>query len=213
MRTDVSTLIRFKAAYVSGPYRAAATRRQRQEAVRQLVVPYAAGYLMPREPASTEPEEPAVSEEAQNAEAGQTLLEVMVERLTGKSPAAHQVWLPPLAASPTLDELLPALAPTPGAGLAPVDWAGRGGLVVPVGVVDRPFEQVRDLYMVDLSGVGGHVGIVSRQQRGKSTLLRTLLAGLALTHTPQQVQFYCIDLGGGTLASLAGLPHVGGVAT
>ncbi len=194
MRTDVSTLIRFKAAYVSRPYRAAPT-------------------LMPREPASTEPEEPAVSEEAQNAEAGQTLLEVMVERLTGKSPAAHQVWLPPLAASPTLDELLPALAPTPGAGLAPVDWAGRGGLVVPVGVVDRPFEQVRDLYMVDLSGVGGHVGIVGRQQGGKSTLLRTLLAGLALTNTPQQVQFYCIDLGGGTLASLAGLPHVGGVAT
>jgi S-DNA-T family DNA segregation ATPase FtsK/SpoIIIE len=213
MRTDVSTLIRFKAAYVSGPYREAATRRQRQEAVRQLVVPYAADYLTPREPASPEPEEPAVPEGAQNAEGGQTLLEAMVDRLTGKSPAAHQVWLPPLTASPTLDELLPALEPAPGLGLAPVDWAGRGGLVVPVGVVDRPFEQVRDLHMVDLSGVGGHVGIVGRQQGGKSTLLRTMMAGLALTHTPQQVQFYCIDLGGGTLAALAGLPHVGGVAT
>src|SRR6202040_2199726 len=95
MRTDVSTLIRFKAAYVSGPYRAAVTRRQRQEAVRQLVVPYAAGYLTPREPVNSEPEEPAVPEgadplasgsEAQNAEGGQTLLEVMVDRLTGKSP-------------------------------------------------------------------------------------------------------------------------------
>ncbi len=213
MRTDVSTLIRFKAAYVSGPYRAAATRRQRQEAVRQLVVPYAAGYLTPREPVSTEPEEPAVPEGAQNAEADQTLLEVMVDRLTGKSPAAHQVWLPPLTASPTLDELLPALEPVPGVGLAPVDWAGRGRLVVPVGVVDKPFEQVRDLHMVDLSGVGGHVGIVGRQQGGKSTLLRTLMTGLAVTHTPRQVQFYCVDLGGGTLAALTGLPHVGGVAT
>ncbi len=214
MRTDVSTLIRFKAAYVSGPYRAAATRRQRQEAVRKLVVPYSADYLMPREPVSIEPDEPAVPEEAQNAEGdGQTLLEAMVDRLTGKSPAAHQVWLPPLTASPTLDELLPALEPTAGLGLAPVDWAGRGGLVIPVGVVDRPFEQVRDLHMVDLSGVGGHIGIVGRQQGGKSTLLRTVMTGLALTHTPQQVQFYCIDLGGGTLAGLAGLPHVGGVAT
>ena len=213
MRTDVTTLIRFKAAYVSGPYRAAATRRQRQEAVRQLVVPYSADYLVPREPASLEPEEPAVADGAQNAEGAPTLLEAMVDRLTGKSAPAHQVWLPPLTAPPTLDELLPALAPAPGVGLAPVDWAGRGGLVVPVGVVDKPFEQVRDLYMVDLSGVGGHVGIVGRQQGGKSTLLRTLLTGLAVTHTPRQVQFYCVDLGGGTLASLSGLPHVGGVAT
>jgi S-DNA-T family DNA segregation ATPase FtsK/SpoIIIE len=79
--------------------------------------------------------------------------------------------------------------------------------------VDKPFEQIRDLYMVDLSGVGGNVGIVGRQQGGKSTLLRTLVTGLAVTHTPRQVQFYCVDLGGGTLASLAGLPHVGGIAT
>jgi S-DNA-T family DNA segregation ATPase FtsK/SpoIIIE len=221
LRTDVSTLLRFKAAYVSGPYRTAATRRQRQEAVRQLVVPYGTDYLVPREPVNRELEEPAgpadadpsAGEPQPNSEAAQTLLEVMVDRLVGKGPAAHQVWLPPLAASPTLDELLPALEPVPGIGLAPVDWAGRGRLVVPVGVVDRPFEQVRDLYMVDLSGVGGHVGIVGRQQGGKSTLLRTLMTGLAVTHTPVQVQFYCVDLGGGTLASLADLPHVGGIAT
>lgn len=221
MRTDVSTLVRFKAAYVSGPYRAAATQRQRQEAVRQLVVPYGTDYLMPRELAGAELDTaeppPGADEPADGATepdgGGRTLLEVMAERIAGKGPAAHQVWLPPLEASPTIDELLPALEPLPGTGLAPADWAGRGGLVVPVGVVDRPFEQVRDLYMVDLSGVGGHVGIVGRQQGGKSTLLRTLLTAIALTHTPLEAQFYCVDLGGGTLASLAGLPHVGGVAT
>ena len=49
-------------------------------------------------------------------------------------------------------------------------------------------------------------------QSGKSTLLRSMLMSLALTHTPEEVQFFCIDFGGGTLASLDGLPHCGGVA-
>jgi ESX secretion system protein EccC len=219
LRTDVSTLIRFKAAYVSGPYRGATSKRQRIEAVRKLVVPYAADYLAPRvsdEPTdlpadSSERIEPAPEADSDNPNG--SLLQVMIGRLADKGPAAYQVWLPPLHSSPTLDEVLPALEPVPGTGLAPVDWAGRGGLFVPVGVVDRPFEQVRDLLMADLSGVGGHVGIVGRAQGGKSTLLRTLIASIALTHTPDQAHFYCLDLGGGTLAALAGLPHVGDIAT
>jgi S-DNA-T family DNA segregation ATPase FtsK/SpoIIIE len=216
MRTDVDTLIRFKAAYVSGAYRPATTERQRQEAVRHLVVPYTADYLAPRlpepPPAAAGPSGEEAASEPGDAGAN-SLLQMMVERLRDKGPGAHQVWLPPLNASPSLDEILPALEPVPGLGLAPVDWAGRGTLVAPVGVVDRPFEQVRDLLMVNLSGVGGHVGIAGRQQGGKSTLLRTLLASIALTHTPQQAHIYCLDMGGGTLASLNGLPHVGDVAT
>ena len=35
----------------------------------------------------------------------------------------------------------------------------------------------------------------------------------AASHTPEQVQFYCLDFGGGSLAGLAGLPHVGSVAS
>jgi S-DNA-T family DNA segregation ATPase FtsK/SpoIIIE len=223
LRTDVQTLIRFKAAYVSGPYRPATTRRQRQEAVRHQVVPYRAGYLAPsaerdadngHHPGADIPAADNQMGDGDDAPPGTiTLLQAMVERLTDKSPAAHQVWLPPLERSPTLDEIMPALEPLPGVGLAPVDWAGRGGLVVPIGVVDRPFEQIRDLLMADLSAAGGHVGVIGRQQSGKSTILRTLIASIALSHTPRQAQFYCLDFGGGTLASLSGLPHVGGIAT
>jgi S-DNA-T family DNA segregation ATPase FtsK/SpoIIIE len=218
LRTDVTTLTRFKAAYVSGPYRAAATKTQRIEAVRKLVMPYEAAYQAPRspEPAQAPPaDEPAtVSLEPGDEQApAQSLLEIMIERIADKGPAAHQVWLPPLEASPALDEIMPALEPLPGVGLAPVDWGGRGGLIVPLGVIDRPFEQIRDLLMIDLSGVGGHVGIIGRAQGGKSALLRTLITSIAVTHTPLQAHFYALDLGGGTLSSLSGLPHVGDVAT
>ena len=36
---------------------------------------------------------------------------------------------------------------------------------------------------------------------------------LSLIYTPQEVQFYIIDLGGGTFASFADAPHVAGIAT
>jgi S-DNA-T family DNA segregation ATPase FtsK/SpoIIIE len=83
---------------------------------------------------------------------------------------------------------------------------------VPVGLVDKPFDQRRDPLVVDLAGSGGHLGVAGGSQSGKSTVLRALIAALALTHTPREVQFYCLDFGGGTLSALAGLPHVGGVA-
>jgi S-DNA-T family DNA segregation ATPase FtsK/SpoIIIE len=43
-------------------------------------------------------------------------------------------------------------------------------------------------------------------------LVRTLVSALALTHTPAEVQVYCLDFGGGSLGALRDLPHVGGVA-
>jgi S-DNA-T family DNA segregation ATPase FtsK/SpoIIIE len=125
------------------------------------------------------------------------VFDVAIERIVASGGrGAHRVWLPPLGDPPTLDELL-ARAP--------------GRLGVPVGIVDRPFEQRRDPFIVDLSGAGGHAAVVGATRTGKSTLLRTLIAALALTHTPEQVQFYCLDFGGGGLAALRGLPHVGGV--
>ena len=43
-------------------------------------------------------------------------------------------------------------------------------------------------------------------------LLRTLVMSMSLTHTPLEAQFFCLDLGGGTMSTLENLPHVGGVA-
>ncbi|MEV0405336.1 type VII secretion protein EccCa [Actinoallomurus sp. NPDC050550] len=205
LKTGVEALTRFRAAYSSGPYRARAKADQAR--VASQVVPWSASRVAPVEP--VEPEET----EEEPEETAETLLSVAVDRLRDAGPPAHQVWLPPLDAPPTLDQILPPLEPDEALGLTTADWEFRGELTVPVGIVDRPFEQIRDLLVVDLNGAGGHVAIAGGPQSGKSTLVRTIITALALTHTPREVQFYCLDFGGGTLAGLAGLPHVAGVAT
>ncbi len=54
--------------------------------------------------------------------------------------------------------------------------------------------------------------MVGGPRTGKSTLLRTLVAALALTTTPAETQVFVLDFGGGTCGALRGLPHVAGTA-
>jgi S-DNA-T family DNA segregation ATPase FtsK/SpoIIIE len=211
MRFEGSSMVRFRAAYVSGAYRPPVPEEQRSEAaaISQIHV-----YdTIRQDPPATdaEPAGTAPDAEAEPDAGGATVMDTLIDRMVQQGPPAHQVWLPPLTESPTLDQLLPPLEIDPVRGLCPAGAAVRPPLCVPVAVVDRPFEQVRDLLVADMSGAGGHVAVVGGPQSGKSTLIRTLITGLALTHTPAEVQFYCLDLGGGSLAPLAGLPHVGAV--
>jgi S-DNA-T family DNA segregation ATPase FtsK/SpoIIIE len=213
LKFDTTGMTRFKAAYVSGAHQAdpdPSATVPGGRAVRE-VVPYGPAFQPVPEPAG-----PAAAKAARDAVAEgpvASLLDVVVDRLAGQGPAAHRIWLPPLREPPTLGHLLPPLSATPEHGLTTAGWAGRGTLHAVVGIIDRPFEQRRDPFWVDLSGSAGHVGVAGGTQSGKSTVLRTLIAGMALMHTPREIQFYCLDFGGGTLAALEGLPHVGGVAT
>ncbi|WP_129842777.1 type VII secretion protein EccCa [Streptomyces sp. RFCAC02] len=205
---------RFKAAYVSGPYRepAAVPSPGGPRPVTRRPALFTAAPVAVAAPARPDAGGPqgAAGVPADDALAD-TVLDVVVRRLEGRGPSAHQVWLPPLDSAPTMDELLPGLRALDGRGLqAP----GRSGtLSVPLGLVDKPFEQRRDILFRDFSGAGGHMLIVGGPQSGKSTLLRTLIASFALTHTPVETQFYGLDFGGGGLSAVAGLPHVGGIAS
>ncbi|HEV7964685.1 MAG TPA: type VII secretion protein EccCb, partial [Actinoplanes sp.] len=120
-------------------------------------------------------------------------------------------WLPPLTTPPSIDELVGPVALDAARGLAVSNPQLHGALHVPVALVDKPFEQRRDLLWLQLEGASGHVAVVGGPQSGKSTALRTLITGLALTHTPAEAQVYCLDFGGGQLAGVRELPHVGGV--
>ncbi|WP_328585141.1 type VII secretion protein EccCa [Streptomyces sp. NBC_00370] len=206
LKSGVEALTRFRAAYVSGSYQERRSGANKARVASQTV-PWTAGYVVPRQVPDLPGPEPEEEEETTD-----TLLSVAVDRLRGAGPPAHQVWLPPLDQPATLDQILPPLVPDPELGLTTVGWPGRGKLAVPIGIVDKPFEQMRDLLTIDLSGSGGHVAIAGGPQSGKSTLVRTLLTALAVTHTPREVSFFCLDFGGGTLAALAELPHTAGVA-
>jgi S-DNA-T family DNA segregation ATPase FtsK/SpoIIIE len=209
-----SPLVRFKALYVSGPYRPAGLQAAGPSAVvssdkrPRFFVP---DYIeIPKEP--EKPLEP-VKEEKKEESNEPSELEVIVGRLVGQGPPAHEVWLPPLNEPPSLDTLLPPLQATEDRGLTSPGFFSNGKLQVPIGVVDKPFEQRRDLLWADFSGAAGHAAFVGGPQSGKSMMLRTLIASMALTHTPEEAQFYCLDLGGGTLAALENMPHVGGFAS
>jgi type VII secretion protein EccCb len=130
---------------------------------------------------------------------GRALSEVVLDQLSTAESRAYKMWLPPLTDPTPVDEL--------------VGRANLQPLYFPLGIMDEPRRHLQEPWGVDVSGAGGNIGIGGAPQTGKSTLLQTLMLSAAVTHTPRQVQFYVIDLGGGGLMNLDKLPHVGGVAT
>lgn len=213
LKCDSAEIVRFAAAYVSGPYVAPRTASGARPMLGADIRPRPfTAYTVPldsidigRIEAANAPVLDPVPEAVDTDGTGPTVLDVVVGRIQGRGIPAHEVWLPPLDDAPTLTEMLPRSVLTD-----PIDPHSR--LRAPIGVIDRPFDQRRDLLTVDLSGAAGHVAIVGAPQSGKSTALRSMILALAMTHTPAQVQFYCLDFGGGTLAGLTDLPHVGSVA-
>ncbi|SFB35848.1 DNA segregation ATPase FtsK/SpoIIIE, S-DNA-T family [Amycolatopsis marina] len=209
LKAGTESMVRFRSAYVSGVHRTATANiadEGRGDAL--TLLEYSTRYLAPQADA----EDTADDVDDDDNVVGETLLDVIVDRMRGRGNPAHRVWLPPLGESPTLGQLLPELATRDERGLGSGDERLSGKLRAVVGIVDRPLDQRREPLVLELSGSAGHVLVIGAPQSGKSTTLRSVITSLALTNTPQEVQFYCLDFGGGTLGSIRGLPHVGGVA-
>ncbi len=209
LKYGTEPLTRFRAAFVSGPYhRPVVLSTVNGRVGGHRVLDYSTHHTPVPEPAhppASPPAPPAVAE-------GDSLLDILTDRLAGQGVPAHQVWLPPLSTPPSLDELLGPVTLDPGRGLSVGNPQLRGALQVPVALVDKPYEQRREALWLQLDSAAGHVAVAGGPQSGKSTALRTLILGLALTHTPAEAQVYCLDFGGGQLGVLRGLPHIGGVS-
>lgn len=127
------------------------------------------------------------------------LREVVLDQLGTGEPIAYRMWLPPLKDPTPVNEL--------------VERDNRQPLRFGLGIMDEPRRHRQEVWGIDVSAAGGNIAVGGAPQTGKSTFLQTLMLSAAATHSPRDVQFYCIDLGGGGLIYLEDLPHVGGVAT
>lgn len=165
-----------------------------------------------------EDDERAAQERAQDEALAEMDIDspTVVSTLVGRLAAAgrtcrpmHRMYLPPLddVGSVPLDAMA--------AEFWGRDWlevSADAGLRVPYGREDDPYAHTQNLLVADLSGAKGNLMVVGAPQSGKTTAVQAVVAALAVSHSPQRVQFYGIDFGGGKLAALDGLPHVAGVA-
>ena len=130
LKPDQSTLLRFKAAYVSGPPSSRARVTRDEGGAIRGILPFTISEVQALAPVETDSAEVVVPVPQQQGEQP-SLLDVAVQRMIGKGPEAHQVWLPPLDVPDTLDELLPDLVEHPDLGLVSQQWRNVPGLVDP----------------------------------------------------------------------------------
>lgn len=220
LKPGTDEMIRFRASYVAAPpparkLEAATTKLATNAPVK--ILPFTTAPVLQLEAPVPSAEEalssvPLVKPGDERWE-GMAQMDIAVERMKGKGMPAHQVWLPPLDVPDTMDSLMPDLVADPRLGLVSPSWRQRGPLCIPLGIVDLPLEQKRETLEFDFSGANGHFAVVGGPLTGKSTVLRSVVTALSLVHTPQEVHFYVLDLGGGTFSPFEGAPHVAGVTT
>lgn len=127
---------------------------------------------------------------------------VMLDQLAGQGEPCEKLWLPPLLRPRPLGRLIADSGLRAGA---------KAVLDLPIGLIDRPYTHVQDVFRVDLTD--SNLLLLGRPRSGKSVALQTLAVSAAALNNPRTVQIYGLDCGADLkLAALEGLPHVGGVA-
>ncbi len=82
---------------------------------------------------------------------------------------------------------------------------------IAIGEYDEPRKQQQGLLEVDLAK--GNIGIIGQVGSGKEMLISTLIWSSLSEHTPQEINYYIIDMGAETLKKFSKFPHVGEVVT
>lgn len=133
---------------------------------------------------------------------------VIIDQLRKIKFEPYRLWQPPLTQPVAIDDLVNRFLGCPWH----KEYGSACNLVFPIGIIDRPYKHDQPPWTVDTSGPGANVLILGAGGSGKTTALQTLICSAALTHTPQQVQFYCLAYSSTALTTVSRIPHVGEVA-
>ncbi|CMJ95483.1 type VII secretion system ESX-5 FtsK/SpoIIIE family ATPase EccC5 [Mycobacterium tuberculosis] len=133
---------------------------------------------------------------------------VIIDQLRKINFEPYRLWQPPLTQPVAIDDLVNRFLGRPWH----KEYGSACNLVFPIGIIDRPYKHDQPPWTVDTSGPGANVLILGAGGSGKTTALQTLICSAALTHTPQQVQFYCLAYSSTALTTVSRIPHVGEVA-
>lgn len=133
---------------------------------------------------------------------------VIIDQLRKIKFEPYRLWQPPLTQPVAIDDLVNRFLGRPWH----KEYGSACNLVFPIGIIDRPYKHDQPPWTFDTSGPGANVLILGAGGSGKTTALQTLICSAALTHTPQQVQFYCLAYSSTALTTVSRIPHVGEVA-
>ncbi len=86
------------------------------------------------------------------------------------------------------------------------------GISTLIGRVDDPEHQKQFPLSLDLQSFH-HMGLVGTAGSGKSTFFKTMLYSLVMNYTPEDANFYIMDLSGGALSVFRDVPHCGAYLT
>jgi DNA segregation ATPase FtsK/SpoIIIE, S-DNA-T family len=117
-------------------------------------------------------------------------------------PAQHSPWLAPLPRTLLLRDL-------------PATRSGQyeqSTAALPFGLTDLPELQRQRPAVLHLDAFG-HLMAAGAPRSGRSQLLRTIAASIAVSCSPADAHLYGIDCGNGALLPIADLPHCGAVVT
>ncbi|MFN8420640.1 MAG: FtsK/SpoIIIE domain-containing protein [Anaerolineae bacterium] len=87
----------------------------------------------------------------------------------------------------------------------PINWV-EDAMRTNIGLIDNPIRAEQLLLTLDFTK--GHAVVFGASGYGKTSFIRTVVTGLAATHSPKDLNVYFMDFGGRGLDVLTDLPHV-----